>query len=258
MVEVEWLSSLEAAETYERVLVPALFDRWVQPILEAGDVGEGDRVLDVACGTGVVARQAVAVVGDSGHVVGVDIDGAMLDVARRFEPQVEWTIGDATELPFGDESFDVVVCQAGLMFFSDQEKAVGEMRRVLRADGRAVVQVWAQCQAQESFARLVEHQAGHRAANNYRTPWNLDDPYRLLALIRAGGFTSPEISTQQGEAVYPSVNVFLEGATGILVSSGLNTQQLKQDTTVALNEYIGPDGVLAFPEPAHIVTTTKT
>jgi SAM-dependent methyltransferase len=256
MVEVEWSSSLEAAETYERVLVPALFNRWVQPVLEAGEVGEGDRVLDVACGTGVVARQAVNVVGNSGHVVGVDIDEAMLDVAKRSEPQAEWKTGDATDLPFDDESFDVVVCQAGLMFFSDQEKAVGEMRRVLRADGRAVVHVWALCEAQETFARLLEHHAGERAANNYRTPWNLNDPTRLLPLIRAGGFTFPEISTQQGEAVYPSVNVFLEGAIGILVSSGTNTQRLKQDTTLALNEYIRPDGVLAFPEPAHIVKAT--
>ena len=257
MPEVEWSSSVDAAETYERVLVPALFDRWANPVLEAGKAGEGDRVLDVACGTGVVARRAVDLVGETGLVVGVDINEAMLEVARRSEPRAMWRVGTATDLPFSDGSFDLVVCQAGMMFFSDQKKAVSEMRRVLRDGGRAVFHVWAECEAQTRFARVLKDHAGEKAANNYRTPWNLDDPDKLVDLIRAGGFPHTELTTVHDDAVYDSIDVFLEGAAGILISSETNTDKMRTDTIAALNEYIRPDGVLAFSEPAHIVTTTK-
>lgn len=227
-------------------------------MLEAGDVKEGDRVLDVACGTGVVAREAVSWVGDAGQVVGLDTDEAMLSVAKRSEPGVVWKIGNATALPFDDESFDVVICQAGLMFFPDRAKAVSEMRRVLRSDGRAVVHVWAQCEAQDEFADLLEHHVGRKAADNYRAPWNLQNPAKLIGLIKDGGFSDARLSTQQETAVYPSLELFLEGASGILFDAESNTDRLRQDTAIALNRYIGPDGVLSFPEPAHIVIATKT
>lgn len=257
MVEVEWSSSIEAAETYERVLVPALFERWAGPMLRAGHVKVGNHVLDVACGTGVVAREALNLVGDSGRVVGLDVDQSMLEVARRSERRVEWKIADAAALPFDDESFDVVVCQAGLMFFADQVKAMTEVRRVLRSDGRAVVHVWAQCDAQDDFADVLEKHAGQKAADNYRTPWNLKNPTHLMNLIKEADFPRPQLSTEQGTADYPSLDLFLEGASGILVSDTVNTARLRHDSGVALEKYIRPDGTMTFPEPAHIVIAAK-
>ena len=258
MAEVEWSSGIEAAEMYERVLVPALFDRWVDLVLEAGEVADGDRVLDVACGTGVVARRAVNLAGKTGRVVGIDIDEPMLDVAQRLGPGVDWRIGDAMDLPFADESFDVVICQAGLMFFPDQIQAVSEMARVLRSGGRAVFHVWAECEAQSRFAHILENHAGKESANNYRTPWNLADSQEVRDLVRAGGFQNPQLTTIQDDAEYSSVEMFLEGATGILTPSGINTEALRHDTMTALTEYIRFDGALVFPEPAHIITATKT
>ena len=117
MVDAGWSVEVEAAENYENVLVPALFEPWVPTMLEAANVSEGDRVLDVACGTGVVARGALSAVGADGRVVGLDATDAMLTVAHRIEPGVEWRVGDAGDLPFSDGSFSAVICQSGLMFF---------------------------------------------------------------------------------------------------------------------------------------------
>ena len=93
--------SAEQAETYEERFVPALFRQWVEPVLQAAAVGPGDRVLDVACGTGVVARAAAERVAPDGTVTGIDLNPAMLAVARRIAPEIDWREGDAAALPFG-------------------------------------------------------------------------------------------------------------------------------------------------------------
>ena len=94
------------------------------------DVG-ARRVIDVACGTGVVARQALARVGTGGQVVGLDMNPNMLMMARRRAPSVAWHEGNAMALPFPDHAFDVVVCQQGLQFVPDLSAALEQMRRVL-------------------------------------------------------------------------------------------------------------------------------
>jgi SAM-dependent methyltransferase len=225
-------------------------------MLAAVAVREGDHVLDVACGTGVVARGAVPKVG-AGRVVGLDATDAMLAVAERIEPRVEWRVGDAGDLSFEDGSFDAVICQSGLMFFPDQVAAVREMWRVLGPGGRLAVQVWASCEAQDTFADILEEHAGTVVADQYRTPWNLSDSERLLALFRAAGLAEVELRTEPGSAVYPSVESFLAGATGILIAADLNTERLASDTAEAFSRYITPEGILSFSEPGHIVTATR-
>jgi SAM-dependent methyltransferase len=257
MSDTEWTDSVSAAETYERVLVPTLFQQWVPITLEAGDISKGDNLLDVACGTGVVARHAVDLVGASGTVAGVDLTGSMLTVAERIEPTVDWRLGDAAALPFADESFDLVVCQAGLMFFDDQVGAIREMKRVLRPGGRLVVHVWAHCDAIEAFSDLLETHVGEAAAENFRTPWNLKDAAELRSVIRTGGFAETSVATYPGDVSYRSIDEFLEGATGILVSANVNNQHMRSATEQALQQYLGPDGTLTFPEPAHIAVAEK-
>lgn len=131
------------AETYDTRVVPPIFVPWVEMILDRIRPRPGEKVLDVACGTGVVARRACARMGGEGHIVGIDVSDEMLAVARATEPRVDWRRGDGTALPIGaDEVFDVVTCHQGLQFFPDRAKGAAEMRRALVAGGRLAVAVW--------------------------------------------------------------------------------------------------------------------
>lgn len=132
---------IEAARSYEALFVPALVGQFAPKVADAARVHEGQRVLDVACGTGVLAREVLRRVGPTGHVAGIDPVPGMIDVAKQIAPAVEWRQGTAESLPFSDQSFDVVVSQFGLMFFTDRTQAIREMLRVLTSSGRLAVAV---------------------------------------------------------------------------------------------------------------------
>ena len=110
-----WQVSGDAAEVYERCFVPALFGQWASQLVDAAQVTAGDRVLDVGCGTGVLARVTADRVATDSQVTGLDLNDGMLAVARRLRPEIDWRQGDATHLPFADASFDVVLSQFALM-----------------------------------------------------------------------------------------------------------------------------------------------
>jgi len=126
----------QVAEDYERLLVPALFGVWAEKMADAARLQPGQAVLDVACGTGTFARAAALRVGTDGAVAGVDINPAMLAVARRLSPRIEWHEGSAEALPYGDDAYDAVVSQFGLMLFQDPPAALRDMMRVLNGGGR--------------------------------------------------------------------------------------------------------------------------
>ncbi|MQW98023.1 methyltransferase domain-containing protein (plasmid) [Sinorhizobium fredii] len=106
MAEPErWEVSSDAAEVYETCFVPAIFEAWAGPVADAAGIRTGNRVLDVGCGTGVLAREALRRVGQEGQVIGLDLNEGMLAVAPRAEPKIEWRQGDAASLPFKDASF---------------------------------------------------------------------------------------------------------------------------------------------------------
>jgi Methyltransferase domain len=139
----QWQVAGTAAEVYEKELVPAVFAPWAPIVVDLAHPRKGDRVLDVACGTGIVARAAADRVGPNGRVVGVDLNPGMLKVARatwstgsRSGMSAEWHEASADNLPFPDASFDIAYCQLGLQFFADRAAALGEMRRVLAGGGR--------------------------------------------------------------------------------------------------------------------------
>src|SRR5918993_2770365 len=114
----QWQLEESSAESYERYLVPLFFAPGAQYLIELAALGVGERVLDVACGTGIVARSAAPRVGANGRVVGLDLNEGMLEVARmassEVHPAIEWQQGDATDMPLRDRAFDVVFCQQGL------------------------------------------------------------------------------------------------------------------------------------------------
>src|SRR5215212_9149315 len=113
-----------AAENYERHFVPKIATPVSVALLETAALQPGERVLDVGCGTGVIARLATAAVGSSGTVTGLDLTPDMIEIARAVSPStIEWHVGDATSLPFADEAYDAVLCQMCLMFMQDRHTA---------------------------------------------------------------------------------------------------------------------------------------
>jgi ubiquinone/menaquinone biosynthesis C-methylase UbiE len=130
-------------EMYELWLVASLFRPWAELTLDERNLASGDRLLDIACGTGIVARVAKERLRGAVHVVGVDVSPDMLAVARRLVPDIDWRQGNAAALPLQDgEQFNVVVCQQGLQFFPDKLAAVAQMRRALMPGGRLAVSTW--------------------------------------------------------------------------------------------------------------------
>ncbi|CDM64704.1 class I SAM-dependent methyltransferase [Pyrinomonas methylaliphatogenes] len=185
---VQRLSSQSFAELYEQILVGPLFHPWVDALLQDIDLGPGDRVLDIACGTGIVARIAKERLGSTGTVVGVDVNPQMLAVARSLAPAIDWREGDAGALPLRDgEAFDVVMCQQGFQFFPDRATAAREMHRALVKGGRFGVSTW---RPDEEFPVLRELRA---IAERHIGPiadrrHSLGDPASLKAILRETGF----------------------------------------------------------------------
>ena len=132
MSEAQWQLEGPAADLYQRYLVPTITIKWAEDLVVHAQPRAGETVLDVACGTGVVARLAARRVA-AGQVTGLDLNADMLAVARSLPSEaqpVSWVEGSALDLPFRSESFDLVLCQLGLQFFPDQPKALGTMGRL--------------------------------------------------------------------------------------------------------------------------------
>jgi SAM-dependent methyltransferase len=257
---------IEAAKAYEALFVPALFRQWTPILATAAHIQTGQRVLDVACGTGVLAREASTHVGPGGTVVGVDRSPGMIAVAKELAPQVEWREGVAESLPFSDQSFDAVVSQFGLMFFNDRQQAIREMFRVLASGRKFAVAVWDSLDSMPAYAtvvELLESTAGTPAADALRAPFVLGDPQQLSALFAQAGVGQAQISTEQGVARFPSIRVFVEAdLRGWLPMVGvvLNEEQIEFILSAAETEfssYAAEDGSISFDLSAHIITSTK-
>jgi ubiquinone/menaquinone biosynthesis C-methylase UbiE len=256
--------SAEVAEVYEARFVPSFFAQWAPRLLDAAGVGDGAHVLDVACGTGIVARTAADRVGPSGAVVGVDISDAMLAVARRVRPDLQWRSGDAGALPFGDEEFDAVVCQMALMFLPDPVAALGQMRRVVRPAGRVAVLVPGALAANppyQLFVDIVTKHAGADARNLVTTYFVLGDPDRLRGLGTDAGLRVEDVSAPVGESRFGSIDEFVT----IEIDSTPLAERLdptaRERIAIDCREAIAPwrldDGSLRFPFECNLLVATR-
>ena len=202
-----------AARFYEEVFVPALFAEWAPRLIDAAGVEVGDRVLDVACGTGVAVRAAAKASGSDALVTGLDLSAGMLQVARQLSPGVEWLAGDADTLSFPDASFNRVVCQFGLMFFADPVRALKEMRRVCSPGGRVAVAVWNDLAHNPGFSDKVdvlERLAGAAAADALRAPFCLGDRETLMRHASDARLNAVSIDVCSGNARFNSIAEFVD------------------------------------------------
>jgi len=252
-----------AAEIYEQFFVPALFAEWPARVLKAAGVQVGDKVLDVACGTGVLARKAAAAVG-AGSVVGVDVNKGMLAVAEQKAPGITWKVGPAELLPFEDESFDRVVSQFGLMFFEDQVQAIREMGRVVRPNGTVAVAVWDSLAATPGYAvvaEVLDELFGPDAAKSIHAPYSLGDTAVLATLFARAGMDDVTIHTVMGQARFASVEDWIytdiKGWTLADMIDDEGYERLRQYAPEKLGRFVQADGSVAFDAPGHIVVSKK-
>jgi ubiquinone/menaquinone biosynthesis C-methylase UbiE len=188
-------SNLTFAEMYERFLVEPLFRPFAEQLLERTRPTASDSVLDVACGTGIVARLARLKLGSAAKVVGVDVSGPMLAVARGVDSTIDWREGNATALPvLTDEQFSIVTCHQGLQFVPDRAGAVREMRRVLRSGGRVAVGTWLSIE-EIPFVRDLDQIARQQLGPFTDSRHSFGDGKALAALLQENDFRDVSADT---------------------------------------------------------------
>ncbi|MGH8925628.1 MAG: class I SAM-dependent methyltransferase [Acidimicrobiia bacterium] len=257
------MSHPEAAEWYERGKESWLLEDLAKFLSDAAKVGTGDRVLDVGCGTGVVARECARRVGEEGNVAGIDISEEMLAVARRIAPELDWYLGDAVELPFPDGAFDRAVSQFALMFFPDREKALTEMWRVLRPGGTLAVGVPGGIPpAYQRLAELASRNLDSDASHIIESRFVLGHPGKLKRIFSGAGLEAITLETVEGVQRFRSPAVFVEmevRATSRLAARFDDTSvaAFATDVEAAIQDHLTGDGEVEIPVSAHIVTAAK-
>lgn len=209
---MDWGSQADSgAQSYEEFLVPAMFAPFAERIVERAGVAPGLAVLDIACGTGVVSRAAARRAGPAGSVSGVDLGEPTLAVARS-QPidegvaPIEYRQSDATELPFEDEGFDIVLCQQGLQFFPDRSLALAEMHRVSKATGRLAIATWKNIESSPyiAIADALESHISPEAASMARSPFGMSDASELAQAISTAGFRDVLVEDETIECIWES------------------------------------------------------
>lgn len=256
----------ESAMAYEEFMVPALFQPWARRLVELAGPLHGKRVLDLACGTGIVARLVCPHVGDGGVVHGVDLNPHMVAVAGGLAAppgaQIHWRVADAKDLPLPGASIDLILCQQGLAFLDPRDDAMVEARRVAAAGARLLASVWQPIETSPGFAELaralgelVSPEAGAAA----RSPFVLGDPQELAQLVRNAGFSDCVVLQETGWIRMPSARAFVQrylGATP-LGRTVRHAGASVEDAVIAaveraLRSYTDPNGLL-FPIAANTV-----
>jgi ubiquinone/menaquinone biosynthesis C-methylase UbiE len=249
------------AEVYERYMVPAAFALWAADLLAVLALQPSSRVLDVACGTGIVARMAANYTGATGMVVGLDLHGGMLTVARAQAPTGMWVQGSATALPYATAAFDVVICQQGVQFFPDRLAALLEMARVLRPGGRVALVVWGALADNPGHAALAQglaHHLGPAVAAVLHTSFSLGNVEVLQRLLAQAGFRDVVLSHSVKMLRFASpeafVRVWVRGS--VLGRAGVDVHDdvlaaLIREVTATLRPYVNEEG-LGVPIAAHL------
>ena len=257
------------AESYEQDLVPALFLPWAADLIRRTAPRPGERVLDVACGTGAVARLVAPLVGPAGMVTGLDVAPAMLAVARGLPvgagARIDWQAGSAQELPFSDGAFDVVLCQQGVQFFPDRARAIREMRRVLVADGRVGISASAGLDQQPVYAAINRTMERHTGIPALTQPFSLCRAADLEALLTGAGFRDVVAETLTRPVHFPSAARFIRAsvlgsAAAVTALAALEPSAradlitaVELDSVDLLGEYISAGG-LTFPVATNVAT----
>jgi ubiquinone/menaquinone biosynthesis C-methylase UbiE len=271
----EWQLEGTAAVLYQRCLVPAVTALWAEDLVGRARLVPGERVLDVACGTGVVAGLAAERVGRDGEVVGLDVNAQMLAVARSLPDvagaTIDWREGSALSLPFSEARFDCVLCQLGLQFFPDRLLALTEMKRVLKPpNGRLGVSVYGPIEhnpATLALSEALDRQVDGSASVAKRTEHALADAAELQALIASAGFREVVVHTVvksitfASPAEYVRIQLSATPLAAVMSHYGKTEQDrlvkaLVDDVRAALSPFSRQQS-LVFPQEVHVALARR-
>ena len=206
-------------EFYDRYLVPFFFSPFAQDIVGRLRVDPNAKVLELACGTGVVTQGIASKLASAGSIIATDLNTAMIDIARKKlpeDPRITWRQEDATDLSFGDGAFDAVVCQFGWMFFPDRARAAREAARVLRLGGQLLFNTWDSLKENRLPAEVY---AGVRECFTtdpptfYDVPFSMSDPAEHLRLATEAGLN--DVTVDRVNLVGARLNP-RDAATGVI------------------------------------------
>jgi SAM-dependent methyltransferase len=259
-----------SAEAYDSVLVPVVLQSWAEIMVREADVRAGMRTLDIACGTGVVARCAARANGTGGYTAGIDIDPAMIAVARaaarRQGLEIDYRCTPADQLPFDPATFDAVFCQQGLQYFPDKSQALGEVRRVTRPGGRFVAVVWTEMETcAGNWAMITALERRGIDAKDMRKPFSLSDRAGMRALVESAGFDRVDVCAKHQTVHFASVKAFVDGIAQGAPSSRLALLKVPPeqwpdflaDVEGQLAPWIDHKGHLAFPMACNVLVARR-
>lgn len=253
----------DAAKMRERYSVRYFIGPWAPELVALAALQQGERVLDLACGTGVVTRLAAPEVGPTGQVTGLDINAGMLAVARSLPPpfgaSITWAEGNAGAMDFPDASFEVVLCQQGFQFFPDKPAALREMHRILVSGGRVLLSVWKSAGPYNlAVGEALERHVGAETANKYRASRVVPSGDVLHRLLVDAGFREVQIRPSAMTIRFPPMESFVLGhlsggpvAGAVAALSEDQRTALAKEVKVALQGYADGDGV-ALPDEINI------
>lgn len=252
------------AENYEKFFTPGIGVHFAKAVVAAAGLSDGDRVLDVACGTGIAARLAAAEVGPSGSVAGVDVNPAMLAIAAGEDGEhIDWRQAPAEQIPWDDDSFDVVLCSQGLQFFQDKAGALGEMRRILDVDGRIALSTPGPTPPLfEAISAVLAEGVGPEPSGFINTVFALHDPTEMRDLLETAGFSGIETETRKVALRLPSpAHFFWQYITGTPLAAIATKmdEEARAELERAVVERVEPlmdDGVLVT-EPGMLLATAR-
>lgn len=260
-----WHLTVEAAELYESYVARYVLAPWAPLLLDAARLASGERVIDVACGTGVVTHVAATRVGSAGKVVGVDLNPGMIAVARSLPAPagvaIEWLQRDALNLGMPDAGFDVVLCQQGLQFFPEKTLALREMRRVLDHGGRLAVSVWKSAGLYNSaVAEALSRFIGNEAAVSFCASRKVPSAEEMHRLAAEAGFAAVDVRVSRIDIHLPRPDQLALHhlsatpiAAVIAAADPESRRKIGASVMQQLRPYADGDGI-TYPEETNVLT----
>lgn len=258
------------ADAYDSVLVPNLFEPWAARLVNEFGPWRDHCVLDLATGTGVVARLLAEHVGSAGKVIGADINGEMLKVAERrcsgSKPRVEFIESHANPLDLPGESVDKVVCQQGFQFFPDKPAAACEIFRVLRNGGRAILTSWlpvTECEFFGAICKALEAVEEQELSDMMRVPFDFMPEAEMTAALQSAGFERICVRQQQMVlSISGGASRAVEVALATPIGPKLRTLPVEKQNSFRTNleviaSKLSEDGQTLGQMVSHVVTAEK-